>query len=55
MTPMPIELIGRYYNGGCTEPCDMIDGPCACGAWHRLDEWPKELEKEANAETKASI
>ncbi len=21
-----------YYNGG--ESCDMIIGPCSCGAWH---------------------
>lgn len=19
--------------------CDMLQGPCACGAWHTLDEW----------------
>ncbi len=25
------------YNA-CTDPCDMINGPCACGAWHCLDE-----------------
>jgi len=18
----------------CSDPCDMTDGPCACGAWH---------------------
>ncbi|KKN70866.1 hypothetical protein LCGC14_0426490 [marine sediment metagenome] len=24
----------------CSEPCDMIDGPCCCGAWHDLkEEW----------------
>ena len=22
----------HYMNGGVV--CDMIDGPCACGAWH---------------------
>lgn len=27
------------YNSN-TEPCDMTDGPCACGAWHdHGDEW----------------
>ncbi len=25
-----------HHNGG--ERCDMIDGPCACGAWHHLTE-----------------
>jgi len=27
----------RRYNG-CTDPCDVYDGPCACGAWHKPDE-----------------
>ena len=22
----------------CTDPCDMLQGPCACGAFHFLDE-----------------
>ena len=27
------ELEGRYgYNGG--QPCDVLRGPCSCGAWH---------------------
>jgi hypothetical protein len=28
----------RLYNA-CTEPCDMLVGPCACGAWHHWDDW----------------
>ncbi len=36
--PMPKEWIGQYYNA-CTDPCDMLCGPCACGATHHLDEW----------------
>lgn len=29
----------NQYNV-CSDPCDMIDGPCACGAWHSpTDEW----------------
>lgn len=29
------------YNAD-NDPCDMIDGPCACGGWHSLDEeWVK--------------
>lgn len=27
------------YNG-YNDPCDTIDGPCCCGAWHVLgEEW----------------
>ncbi len=27
------ELEGRFgYNGG--QPCDVLRGPCSCGAWH---------------------
>lgn len=37
--PMPKEWIGQYFNGGCTEPCDMLSGPCACGATHHIEEW----------------
>ena len=35
----PVEWIGQYRNGDCTDPCDMISGPCACGATHHFDEW----------------
>lgn len=24
----------QQYNA-CTDACDMWDGPCACGAWHK--------------------
>lgn len=28
----------------CMEPCDMIEGPCVCGAWHNVDElWVKQM------------
>lgn len=27
--------IAAHYN----HPCDVADGPCACGAWHQKDEW----------------
>lgn len=33
-----IELIHRT-NGGVE--CDMFDGPCACGAWHKKEEFLK--------------
>jgi len=37
------ELEGRFgYNGG--QGCDVLDGPCACGAWHKMD-WEKCQDK----------
>ena len=30
---MPEELQGKIFNA-CSDPCDMLIGPCACGAWH---------------------
>lgn len=27
-----------YYNAS-NDPCDMLEGPCRCGAWHSLPEW----------------
>ncbi len=29
------------YNGGTA--CDVLDGPCSCGAWHKLEEDRKGL------------
>ena len=30
-----------HYNA-CTDRCDIINGPCACGSWHKLEEgWVK--------------
>ena len=43
---MPIEYIGKFYNGGCPDPCDMLSGPCACGASHKQEEWPNWLQLE---------
>lgn len=31
--PWPDDKPARY--NACTDPCDMWDGPCACGAWHK--------------------
>lgn len=36
MKSIPIEK--RVYYNACTEPCDMYEGPCACGAWHTAEE-----------------
>lgn len=35
---MPKDWIGQVHNA-CTDPCDMLNGPCVCGAWHHWDEW----------------
>ncbi len=43
MVPVPGDRIGDHFNGGCTEPCDMYIGPCACGAWHHVRDWSDEL------------
>ncbi len=28
----------KFYNA-CSDACDMLVGPCACGAWHTLEDW----------------
>ena len=33
----------RWVNG-TGEPCDMLQGPCACGAWHNLQEWERPIQ-----------
>jgi hypothetical protein len=40
MTAMPPGF--EFHNGSCA-PCDTAEGPCCCGAWHSLSEWPKEV------------
>jgi hypothetical protein len=30
------------YNGR-GEPCSSLIGPCGCGAWHRIGDWPSEM------------
>jgi hypothetical protein len=27
-----------YRYNACNQPCDMLVGPCVCGAWHTTDE-----------------
>jgi len=44
MASMPEEYLGKFTNGG--EECDMLVGPCACGATHSQEEWPDEIQKE---------
>ena len=46
LASMPLEYIGMFYNGGHPDACDMLQGPCACGAWHHQEEWPEWLQLE---------
>lgn len=32
----------KIYNA-CSEPCDMLVGPCVCGAYHTEEELYKKL------------
>lgn len=40
--PMPPEF---NFHNACTDRCDAAQGPCACGAWHELEEWPDDVQK----------
>lgn len=33
------------YNGS-HERCDMADGPCSCGAWHKLEDWTVQIREQ---------
>jgi len=56
LASMPTKYIGMYYNAS-TEPCDMLSGPCSCGAWHHQEEWPDNLQLEVfgNISPKSAI
>lgn len=42
LIPWPEDWTDYHFNGN--EPCDMLIGPCACGAWHQVNEaWVQEL------------
>ena len=46
----PDDWTDQHHNG-CNDACDMLVGPCVCGAWHSADdEWVKELLKKHHAE-----
>jgi hypothetical protein len=53
LATMPEAYYGKFYNA-CTEPCDMLQGPCACGAWHRQGEWPDQIQMEVFGSIKDS-
>ena len=49
LVPWPDEWSDRHYNA-CTEPCDILVGPCACGAWHdETENWVRETLQRHNA------
>lgn len=33
----------EIYNA-CNEPCDVLIGPCSCGAWHSIKDWDDKIE-----------
>ncbi len=41
---MPEILQGVLFNA-CSDSCDFIQGPCACGALHHLEDWNKEIQE----------
>jgi len=48
LIPMPEKLIGKFFNS-CTEPCDFLIGPCACGAWHDINDLVQRLNSLGSA------
>lgn len=41
LIPMPERL--TITQCGSNDQCDMLQGPCACGAWHNLNDWPEDV------------
>jgi len=46
-TMIPVPNFWPDHFNASYQKCDMIEGPCSCGAWHNKDEeWIKEnIEK----------
>lgn len=42
MKVMPRNVV--IFNAS-NEPCDMLEGPCCCGAWHKPGELLAKIEK----------
>ncbi len=50
IVPWPADWTDRHFNAN-SEPCDMLAGPCACGAWHHQTEpWVQAALVKHNAE-----
>lgn len=39
-------------HNGSHERCDMADGPCSCGSWHNIEDWPDEIRVEIERQSK---
>jgi hypothetical protein len=39
---MPPDIV---HHNGCNERCDAAVGPCCCGATHRLEDWPADIQR----------
>jgi hypothetical protein len=48
----PLKPEDARYNGG--QRCDMLSGPCSCGAWHD-PKMPKKTIKSDKKQSKRSI
>jgi hypothetical protein len=49
LLPWPDDWLDYRYNA-CNEPCDMLIGPCACGAFHKAEEeWIQKKLRDHNA------
>lgn len=35
----------KLYNSS-NEPCDMLIGPCSCGAWHKVEDLKERIDKQ---------
>ncbi len=39
---MPKDIKARNAS---SDFCDMAEGPCSCGAWHKMSDWPMEMRQ----------
>jgi len=40
---------GLDLHNACTDACDVVNGPCACGAWHSIDDVLAAAERKVRA------
>lgn len=41
---VPFPTTEPSHHNACNDPCDMLVGPCACGAWHSVEEqWVRDV------------
>ncbi len=44
--PLIVMPDGIVVHNASHESCDMAEGPCCCGAWHHLNDWPEPIRSE---------